>query len=130
MPAISTIFQAMQASKDITYMLLHNLNTCTCISTDPLPYTMKLLLGMWQFLFNIITVPLFYSYIPSIINNKSHAQRRGFSTNGVHYLLSFVSVFLLHMQVSGDIQTPEMAVTDSIIKVQVLKSGFHFIGGG
>ena len=33
-------------------------------------------------------------------------------------------------QVSGDIQTPEMAVTDSIIKVQVLKSGFHFIGGG
>ena len=34
-------------------------------------------------------------------------------------------------QVSGDIiQTPEMAVTDSIIKVQFLKSGFHFIGGG
>ena len=32
---------------------------------------------------------------------------------------------------SGDIlQTPEMAVTDSIIKVPVLQSGFHFIGGG
>ena len=32
---------------------------------------------------------------------------------------------------SGDvIQTPEMEVTDSIIKVQALQSGFHFIGGG
>ena len=31
---------------------------------------------------------------------------------------------------SGDIQTPEMAVRDIIIKVQILQSGFHFIGGG
>ena len=43
------------------------------------------------------------------------------------YLFIFrICVFVT--QVSGDIiQTPEMAVMDSIIKV---KSGFHFIGGG